>query len=66
MSSEYICDGCGKREPAVFYPNGDREWHKPSLWFQRADEDGIQDACSRECIEKIAAKTGKTACVMPI
>ena len=51
MACEYICDGCGKREPADF--NG-REWVKPSSWYQRSDEDGIQDACCRECIEIIS------------
>jgi hypothetical protein len=65
MACEYICDGCGKRASAVFYAHGDREWHKPDRWFARADADGEQDACSRECIEKISANTKKTAVVMP-
>lgn len=63
MACEYICDGCGKREPAVF--NG-RTWLKPWKWYQRADEDGPQDACSRECIHKIAQETGKSGLVLPI
>lgn len=63
MACEYICDGCGKRVSAS---HNRINWFKPSSWYQRADEDGIQDACSRECIEKIAEKTGKTKVVLPI
>ena len=63
MSVEYICDGCGKRAPATH--NG-RDWFKPHLWFQRSDEDGPQDACSRPCIDKVADETGKTPCVLPV
>lgn len=63
MACKFICDGCGKEEKAI--DNG-RDWVKPSLWFQRGDDDGIQDACSRECIQKIAAKSGKTKLVLPI
>ena len=62
MACKYICDGCGKEAPAERTHN----WFKPSSWFQRSDDDGIQDACSRECIQKIAAKTGKTDVVLPI
>jgi len=29
---EWICDGCGKREPGVPTPDG---WRKPNEWFQR-------------------------------
>lgn len=65
MACKIICDGCGKEVDAVHYPKGASGWHKPRAWFQRQDKDGPQDACSRECIEKIAAKTGKTAVVMP-
>lgn len=63
MACEYVCDGCGKRAPAVH--NG-RDWFKPAKWFQRSDEDGPQDACSRECIERIAEKSGKTSVVLPV
>jgi hypothetical protein len=63
MACEYICDGCGKREPAEF--NG-RDYFKPRNWFARGDKDGRQEACSRACIEKVAAKTGKTDLVLPI
>lgn len=63
MACEYICDGCGKRVKATH--NGLR-WLKPPSWFQRSDEDGPQDACSRECIEKIAKESGKTGVVLPI
>lgn len=63
MACEFICDGCGKRARAS--DNG-RDYFKPRQWFQRGDKDGIQDACSRECIEKIAKDTGKTDVVLPI
>ena len=59
MSAKWICDGCGKEEPAVFYPNGDRLWHKPEHWYSRADEQGPQDACSRACADKVAETTGR-------
>jgi hypothetical protein len=62
MAVEYICDGCGKRAPAEH--NG-IDWFKPRAWFQRSDKDGIQDACSRACVETIAKKTGKTSVVAP-
>lgn len=63
MACEIICDGCGKRTKAVEGKDGN--YHKPSSWFQRSDDDGIQLACSRKCIEVIATKTNKTACVLP-
>lgn len=63
MACEYICDGCGKRQKADH--NG-HNWFKPSSWFERSDEDGIQTACSRSCIETIAKGTGKTGVVLPI
>jgi hypothetical protein len=63
MAAESICDGCGKREPME--SNG-MHWFKPRDWFERHDGDGTQTACSRECIDKIAAKTGKTSVVLPI
>jgi len=66
MVAEFVCDGCGKRVPAVRWPGGAGGWHKPNSWFQREDDDGIQDACSRECIDKIAEKSGKTSVVLPI
>lgn len=66
MACEYVCDGCGKRAPGVFYPNGTPGWHKPNSWFSRQDKDGVQDACSRECIDRIAEQTGKTGLVLPI
>ena len=64
MAAEMICDGCGKRVPMQRYENSPG-WHKPFNWFQRQDKDGIQDACSRECIQKIAQKTGKSAAILP-
>lgn len=64
MAAEAICDGCGKREPMI---DGETGTHlKPFKWYQRSDKDGIQLACSRECIDKIAAKTGKTKVVLPL
>lgn len=66
MSAEYICDGCGSRAKAVYWPRGGPGWHKPPEWFTRQDDDGPQDACCRACIDKIAAKSGKTRCVLPI
>lgn len=66
MSCEFICDGCGKRATAVHYPRGAHGWHKPGSWFQREDEDGPQDACSRECVDLIAQKSGKTRVVLPL
>lgn len=62
MAVEFICDGCGKRRPGVPRNNA---WFKPHNWYERGDDDGIQDACSRECIDKIAEKTGKTGVVLP-
>lgn len=63
MSAESVCDGCGKRAPMSNY-NG--KWFRPHGWFERSDEDGCQTACSRECIAKIAEKTGKTSVVAPL
>lgn len=63
MACEFICDGCGKRETADH--NG-RNFLKPRDWYQRSDKDGIQVACSRECVEKVAEKSGKTGIVLPV
>lgn len=65
MSATIKCDGCGKEVPMVWTRSGAPGWHKPRQWYQRQDEDGIQDACCRECIDKIAQESGKTGCVMP-
>lgn len=35
-------------------------------WYERSDDEGIQTACSIECVDKIAEKTGKTNIVLPI
>lgn len=64
MAAEFICDGCGRRAPAV--EGRDGNYHKPRSWFQRSDDDGIQLACNRECIKKIAEDSGKTSVVLPI
>ncbi len=64
MACEFICDGCGKREAGIQY---NQKWFRPRDWFERWDEeDGTQTACSRECIKKIADKTGKTSVVIPV
>ena len=66
MAAKIICDGCGKEEDMVAYAKySSGQWEKPPSWFQRSDKDGIQDACSRECIEIVAKKTNKTALVAP-
>ncbi len=64
MGAKSICDGCGKEAPMVVGGRGD--WHKPGSWFERSDKDGIQTACSRECVDKIAEKSGKTSVVCPV
>lgn len=77
MSIAYRCDGCGKIADGEWVPwieddpdlpkHADHgRYFKPRLWFEREDEDGMQHACSRECIGKTATKTGKTALVLPI
>ncbi len=67
MSVEYICDGCGKREPGIY--NG-RNWFKPDQWYVKNWFDGIKTteliACSRECVEKVSKATGVNAVVLPI
>ena len=60
----FECQGCGVRAPGVYYPSG--TWAKPRVWFERSDDDGVQTACSRECIDVIAAKTGKTRVILPL
>ena len=63
MACEYICDGCGQRASAT---RGGLGWFKPYEWFQRSDTDGPQDACSRVCIDRIAAKSGKTRVILSL
>jgi hypothetical protein len=64
MAVEFICDACGKRQEGFASRMG--EYFRPNTWFQRSDDDGTQLACSRECIDEIAAKSGKTNVVLPI
>lgn len=59
MSIEYICDGCGARQPV-------KREAKPRDWFVREDDDGVQVACSRPCIALVAKASGKTGLVLPI
>jgi hypothetical protein len=56
---EIICDGCGRREQV-------KRFAKPWEWFSREDEDGVQLACDRRCIESTAKASGKTGTVLPI
>jgi hypothetical protein len=63
MPVKFICEGCGKEVFGVHYPGG---WFKPNSWYERSDKDGAQIACSRECIEKVAKETNKTAVVLPV
>lgn len=63
MACEFICDGCGKRAAGKATTQG--YWFKPHDWYERSDKDGTQTACSRECIDRIAEKTGKTRVVLP-
>ena len=58
-----VCDGCGEQTPMT---SNWRGWFKPPSWFERVDEDGIQIACSRECIDRVAERTGKTSVVLPV
>lgn len=51
-----VCDGCGD-------DSGQSE--KPWQWYSRRDADGVQHACSRTCIDAIAAATGKTRVILP-
>lgn len=64
MATEWICDGCGKRAAGVPGPHG--RWLKPHDWFERSDDEGIQSACSRQCVDKIAEATGKSGLVLPL
>jgi len=59
---EYVCDGCGKRQVAG-QVNG--QWVKPRDWYERSDDDGIQTACSRECVDVVAQNSNKTSVVIP-
>lgn len=64
MACIYICDGCNKKQKASHYDA--IRYTKPNTWYQRADKNGIQDACSRKCIEIISKQTGKTNTILPI
>ena len=63
MGCKFVCDGCGKEEAGEFVA---QSWIKPRDWYQRSDGDGSQVACSRQCIDTVASKTGKTRVVLPI
>lgn len=63
MAAKFVCDGCGKEEPATYGAGG--RTFKPADWYERADDDGPQHACSRECIGTVSTRSGKTALVAP-
>ena len=72
MSTQYTCDGCGRTQQGIW--NG-HKWDRPlvdsgkrgggNFWWERQDEDGIQHACSHECIDKTDQKSGKRNWVFP-
>lgn len=64
MTCKFVCDGCGKEQPA--YANRFGDWFKPSQWYQRSDDTGTYVTCSRECIDKLAEKTGMSKLVLPV
>lgn len=66
MAAEFICDGCGKRAPADQSRAAVGGWIKPRDWFQRTDEKGTQDACSRECVKLASEKAGTSPVILPI
>lgn len=63
MACEFICDGCGKREPAELSRNT-FQYHRPSDWSVHTDLGGTPpqgdrippdkhiDACSSACLTK--------------
>jgi len=59
VSIEVICDGCGKREVV-------ERFSKPREWYSREDEDGVQLACSRPCIDATARRSDKTRVILPL
>jgi hypothetical protein len=82
MAAEWICDGCGKRAPGSPSQHGGwhkpHDWFERNY---SVTEDGaeadvlfgrngtfktILSACSRACIEKVAAKTRSHSVVIPI
>ena len=64
MAAKWICDGCGKEQPADV-GHGGHAFVKPNAWFERSDKNGIQTACSRECVKKVAEKTKTTDVILP-
>lgn len=63
MACEFTCDGCGEKRPGAYHHGS---WFKPHDWFERADDDGPQTACSRACVDRVAKKTGKHNVILPI
>ncbi len=63
MAMTCVCDGCGKKEPAIDQKGS---FVKPRDWYQRSDDDGTQIACSMDCVQLVADKSKKTGVVLPI
>lgn len=78
MSAEWICDGCGRREPGEIGLSGN--WFKPSRWYEKTvfEDEGSSpfgkvgrakttlSACSRACIESASKKAGVHSLVLPV
>lgn len=58
MSVKYICDGYGKEALST------KQGFKPYDWYARTDDDGVQHACSRPCIDTTSVKSGKTGVIL--
>lgn len=56
MAVEFICDGCGKREPADVTGDVIRI---PDNWFGRHAANTAESVCSRACAETIDKKEGR-------
>lgn len=65
MAIKFICDGCKKEVDGTWYPAVKKQL-KPDHWFCRADENGEQHACSRECVETISKEKNVTSVIAPI
>ena len=59
---DFVCDGCGRRGTGFLHHG---KWAKPPHWYSREDENGVQLACSRECVKAVAALTGAPSMVLP-
>ena len=57
------CQGCGRI--GRMWCNDFGQWFDPRSWYSRRDDDGVQIACSRECIGKVSKASGKHDVVAP-